>query len=324
MFRRLFSSARPLTIFFTTDIHGSERCFRKFLNAGKFYEADVLILGADLTGKLIVPISGSGSRWDVDYLGTKRTLETKAEVAEFESMVRDNGHYPFRAGEEEILYYEEDPERQEELFIRVLCESVRRWMELADERLKGTGIRCFMAPGNDDPHEIGPIIDEAEYVQNFDERCVELDDTHRMVGIGWSNPTPWDTPRELPEEELQRRMSALFEGVDDHDHLVAALHVPPHDSGLDQAPLLSEDLQVQASVGQVVMQPVGSTAVRSVLEKYQPLLGLHGHVHESQGQTRIGRTLCLNPGSEYHEAVLKGVIVTLAGDKVRHHQFVSG
>lgn len=318
-------SEPTLTIFFTTDLHGSERCFRKFLNAAKFYKADVIILGGDVTGKMIVPIARHPQGyWTADYMGRRERFDSEEATADFERIVRDNGHYPFRADEDEVAYYESNPERQHELFVRVLCDSVRAWMALADERLAGTGVRCFMAPGNDDPDEIGPILDASECVQNIDERIVDLDETHRLVGIGYSNPTPWHTNRELPEEELGRRMERLFAAAGPADRLVASLHVPPYDSSLDTAPVLSVDLQVQTAGGQAKLAPVGSTAVRAVIEKYQPLLSLHGHIHESQGHTKIGRTLCLNPGSEYHEAVLKGALITLSDDKVKHYQFVTG
>jgi len=62
------------------------------------------------------------------------------------------------------------------------------------------------------------------------------------------------------------------------------------------------------------MEPVGSTAVRELIEEYQPPLSLHGHIHESRGKTRIGETIAINPGSVYSEGSLQGAVIDLADD----------
>jgi Icc-related predicted phosphoesterase len=102
------------------------------------------------------------------------------------------------------------------------------------------------------------------------------------------------------------------------------LHVPPYGTGLDEAPELDSELRVQTAVGQVKMAAVGSTAVKEVIERFQPLASLHGHVHESAGFRRLGRTIAINPGSDYGTGALNGVLITLEKDKVKAHQFVRG
>jgi Icc-related predicted phosphoesterase len=77
-------------------------------------------------------------------------------------------------------------------------------------------------------------------------------------------------------------------------------------------------------MGGEVTGPVGSTAVRAAIEEHQPLLSLHGHIHESGGAVRIGRTLAINAGSEYGEGVLRGVLVTVGGGKVLRYQATTG
>src|SRR6266568_2674048 len=76
--------SRRTTIFFATDIHGSERCFIKFINAAKFYQADVLILGGDITGKAMVPIvrqaNGASIRYRATFLGQTPVLESEEAV----------------------------------------------------------------------------------------------------------------------------------------------------------------------------------------------------------------------------------------------------
>ena len=69
------------------------------------------------------------------------------------------------------------------------------------------------------------------------------------------------------------------------------------------------------------MASVGSIAVRAAIEKYQPLLGLHGHIHESRSAQKIGRTLCINPGSEYGEGVLRGILLELSSKGLEDHVF---
>ena len=102
------------------------------------------------------------------------------------------------------------------------------------------------------------------------------------------------------------------------------LHPPPVGTDLDQAPAIDDEFRVKFEAEGVLMIGVGSIAVREFIEARQPLIGLHGHVHESQGREQIGRTLCLNPGSEYTDGTLCGAIVTLGDGRVVSHQFVVG
>lgn len=311
------------TLFFATDIHGSERCFRKFLNAAKFYEADVLLMGGDLTGKMLVPITPNGSGWVADYGGRELHLQSRSEVDAFRKTLRDTGAYPYECDEEELRNYR-DQNAIEELISRVAVEIVRDWMELADERLAGTEVECYMAPGNDDIKGLEEVIEASETVVNPDGRKLEIRGEHELIATGFSNITPWNTERELSEEELEILLENLFAQLERPESSVASLHVPPYNSGLDIAPRLDENLRVQTAGGDVDMIPVGSTAVRAVLERHQPLVALHGHVHESQGRLAIGRTACVNPGSEYTEGVLRGALIRLSPEQVKHVQFVRG
>jgi Icc-related predicted phosphoesterase len=87
---------------------------------------------------------------------------------------------------------------------------------------------------------------------------------------------------------------------------------------------LDENLQIIARGGQVLTKPVGSTAVRKVIEDVQPLLTLHGHIHEAAGHTRIGKTLAINAGSEYAEGIMKAAIINLEPDRIKGHVLISG
>jgi len=314
-----------LTLFFATDIHGSDRCFRKFLNAAEFYDADVLIMGGDLTGKMLIPITPNGSGWRAEYAGRELHLETREEVARFVEQLADAGIYSREMTEEELAdLRSRDHQEVEALIAAAALASVRRWVEMADDRMAGRDVQVFMAPGNDDVQGVEQAIEESSSIVNPDGRCLDIKGGYQLVATGYSNITPWRTDRELTEEDLERLMDRLFDSVRDPARTIASLHVPPYNSGLDVAPRLDENLRVQYSGGDVDIVPVGSTAVRSVIERRQPLLALHGHIHESQGRKKLGSTLCINPGSEYTEGVLRGVIVRLRPGKVISSQFVKG
>ena len=314
---------RAARLCFVTDVHGSERCFKKFLNTGKFYDAQYLILGGDITGKTLVPIERSRNGWRARYGEHQYVDLTEPERDELAQLIRDNGQYPVIGERDELLALFAD-DRREQTFVEVVVESMRGWMRLADERLSGTGIRCFVTPGNDDFWEIDEVLRDAEHAEFVEGRCVRLDEGHEMITTGYSNITPWHSPREEEEDALARRIDAMFAEVEDPANLVAVLHCPPRGTELDQAPVIDSELNVKMSGGEVRMGPVGSTAVSEFIKERQPLLGLHGHVHESKAAQNLGRTLCLNPGSEYTAGILNCAIVTLYDDAEPDYQFTSG
>lgn len=313
-----------MRIYYAGDIHGSERCWRKFLNAAKFYRADVIILGGDLTGKALVPIvERSTGEWVAHVLGRNEIVRGEEGLAELEQRVRFNGFYPYRCSEEEYRRLDADEGFRGSVLTAVMKGELARWMALADEKLAHTNVRCLVMPGNDDEFEIDPVIESAARVENPDGRIVRVDG-YQLLSSAWANPTPWDSPRELTEEELETKLEELAAQLEPGVPAVFNLHCPPYDSGLDLAPQLTDDLRVVRKGGEQVLIPVGSRAVRRLIERHQPLLSLHGHIHESRNAARIGRTLCLNPGSLYAEGVIDGVLVDLDGDRVLRHQFVQG
>jgi uncharacterized protein len=320
-------SAQPkgYRVFFATDVHGSEACFRKFLNAREVYRVDDLILGGDMTGKHLIPITRLPSgRYYLRYGDTEYGDIDDDALAQVSRLIRDHGNYPYVASADEIAELQVEATR-DAVFRRCVYEVASGWAQLAEERLKGTGARCFMAPGNDDFLEIDSALMGGERVVFAENQCLELTPEHDMITTGYSNITPWDTERELDEDVLSARIDAMAAQARAAAGLVAVLHVPPYNCSIDQAPELNSELQVSVKVGAgLVTAPVGSTAVREFIESRQPLLGLHGHVHEGLGSDLLGRTTCLNPGSEYTTGRLAGVIVELEPEKVRSFHFVSG
>ena len=319
-----FSRGDELRLYFATDIHGSETCWRKFLNSGKHYKADVMVLGGDMTGKALVPIVEQGSgRWRASLLENRYDFESEEEVQEFEDAVKRRGYYPFRTDPDEMSELESDEELRNELFYKEMLGTIERWMQMADERLEGTDIECFVSPGNDDQFEVDEIISGAKRVRLAEGEVVEFGG-YQMVSTGWSNRTPWDTYREEDEDALVERLRKMTGQVTaPPERTIYNFHCPPYGSGLDDAPELTEDLRPKHGGRSIV--PVGSKAVREVIEEGQPVLSLHGHIHEARGNTRIGNTLCINPGSSYEQGQLLGAVVNLDGKKkVKRFVLTSG
>jgi uncharacterized protein len=313
-----------LKLFFATDIHGSDRCFRKFLNAAGFYGADILLMGGDMTGKMVLPVVRQADGTFATRLAGRERVVDAEELPGLKTLMADSGLYPHECDPDELAALEADAAAVDALFRRLMEEKLERWLALAAERLDGRCV-CLMAPGNDDPAFVDALLDASDVVVNPEGRVVELTGGFELVSVGTSNPTPWDTPRELPEDELASEIAAAASGVARPERAIYNLHVPPKDTSLDQAILLDDDLRPVLQSGSPVVGGVGSSAVRAGLERDQPMLGLHGHIHESRGEVKLGRTVSLNPGSEYGEGVLRGVIITLSEKKgLRGWQFVAG
>jgi Icc-related predicted phosphoesterase len=311
-------------LFFATDIHGSDVCWKKFINAAKFFECEVLVMGGDMTGKMLIPIVDiGGGRSRVLLAGSERVVRHD-EVPQLRKLIADSGYYPYDTTSDEIAILQADRNAVDRLFQEKMIETLERWLGIAEERLAGTDVRVFLGPANDDPPFIDAVLARGGRVENPEGRVVELPAGWQMISCGWSNPTPWDSPRELPEEELEARIEAEVRRIDTVDRTIFNLHVPPKDSQLDKAALLKPDLSPITEGGAPVLAGVGSTAVRNVIERHQPPLALHGHIHESRGTVRIGRTLCINPGSEYSDGILRGAVVTLSERGIVRQQLLSG
>ncbi len=313
-------------VFYATDIHGSEDCFRKFLAAAKEYKPNVLILGGDITGKMIVPIVAEAqSEWTTTFLGERVTMRSETEVQVIERKIRAIGYYTCRAPRKEAEEMQADERKIEALFSQLMRDSVSSWIKLAEERLRGSGTKCYISPGNDDTFAIDPIIQSSNYVICPEGKVVMIDDQHEMISCGYSNMTPWNCPRDISEEELGEKIAGMVSHVHDMERCIFNLHCPPYDTTIDQAPKLDKDLNPSVQPGGgFEMAPAGSTAVREAIQKHQPLLALHGHIHESKGIFKIGQTLCLNPGSEYAERVLRGVLLDIDGNRIKDFLFTSG
>lgn len=302
-----------MRIYYASDLHGSEKCWRKFLVAPKYYSADIIIMGGDITGKFIVPIiRNQDGRAEATFMGTKRRMKKEQDVEKLKQQIAYAGQYAVDMTPEEYEHYNQDPTQLDELFKQLLLERVEQWIELADERLRGQEVRCFVTAGNDDLFEVDEVLAKSEVIEKHDGQIIDLGDGFEMFGLGYSNMTPWNCPRDISEEELAVKIDELAGRIRHMNRAIFDIHAPPYDTGIDEAPKLTEDMQmVMSPTGEPEMIPVGSTAVRDAILKYQPMLGLHGHIHESSGVRKLGSTTLVNPGSEYAEGILRGALIDL-------------
>jgi len=309
-----------MRIFFCTDVHGSTRCWRKLVSSFDFYKVDTVILGGDMTGKAVVPIVGQkDGTFTSTFLGRNWTLKDAKSVDQQRKLIVDAGMYVFECSPEDLENLNGKPEKVDAIFEEKVIERIREWLRIAEENLRTKKRQIIVAPGNDDAEYVDDVLRESEVVVNAEGRILELNG-REMLSSGWSNPTPWHTPRECSEDELKSKIEAMIPGIKNMEQSIFNLHVPPIGSGLDTAPKLKENLELDPKG----TMAAGSQAVLDAIKKYQPILALHGHIHESTGERRIGRTLCVNPGSHYTEGILNGVVITLDERKIKSSQFTTG
>jgi Icc-related predicted phosphoesterase len=315
-------------IFFSTDVHASEVVFRKFIGAAKFYEVDTLIMGGDITGKTVVPlVMKPNGTYHFNFQGQEFGEVPAEQLPNHEKSIMNAGLYPHRLSQGEYDSLRTDSDRISALFDTLMIERLTRWSTLAEENLAPLGVKCYWTGGNDDKQTVLDAVKSTEHFVSVDNKIVTLESGHEMLNLGWSTPTPWNTPRECGESELTEKLGPLVNSLKEPSRAVFNVHIPPYDSSLDIAPKLDTSVDPPKPVvegGQQVLIPVGSTAVRDAIQKCHPLLALCGHIHEAKAAVKIERTTCINPGSEYPSGILRGVIVNLLEDKVLSYQFTSG
>jgi len=308
-----------MKIFFATDIHGSEVCWRKFLNSAAFYKADLVVLGGDVTGKAMVPVTAHNGYWELTWRGEAIRLDSKSELDATMARIRNSGFYPAIVSPDELTHLGANEAAVGERFEHEMISSLDRWLDMADGKLHGGEIPCILNGGNDDIFEIDNVIESSPCVSFAEGKLLDLDG-FSLVSMGWTNPTPWNTYREAPEDELAAKIEQLASLVPDMGRAIFNFHAPPYGSGLDEAPALDDDLRPMH--GGAVMKPVGSMAVRDAILKHQPMLSVHGHIHESRAIKRLGRTMAINPGSVYGDGVLQGAVLDLDKKKAKVSRYL--
>ncbi|MFW9889469.1 MAG: phosphoesterase [Candidatus Thorarchaeota archaeon] len=307
-----------MRIFQACDPHGSQQTWEKMCRAPKAFKADVAMMCGDLTGKAIMPIiQEKEDRWYANPRGQKKTFKKQKDLDRFIAFTKDEGFYPAILTPDELAHLQETDGEITKLFEKLMVERIQEWMDMANDRIPEE-VMVVVNPGNDDDYVIDEIIKNDERIIYPLQKVVDVHG-YPMISLEWVNSTPWNTHRECPDEELLAKLEAEFARIDtnDYSNVLCNFHDPPFNSGLDVAPQLTEDHRVAKAGAHEIMVPVGSKSVRAVIEKYQPLLGMHGHIHESVGYRKIGRTLCVNPGSEYREGILKGFLITIEDGEVQ-------
>ncbi len=316
-----------LRCYLCSDLHAANRTYRKLLNAVKMnvYEAQVVLIAGDLTGKAIVPIITQGNgRYTTSFLGQDYVLDTEAERQKLESSISDVGYYPYVTTHDEVTELEAQPQKRDELFRRQMLQRVGEWVALAEERIGDKNVQFYMMPGNDDDAGVDALIAQSRFVINPVGKAVQLDDLHEMISFDHANPTPWHTPREWSEDYYYQHIISSASTLNAVNRAVFMIHVPPYDSGLDTAPELDKELRPKVTMGDVLRIPVGSKGVRRAIQELQPLVSVHGHVHEAPGQSKIGRTTCFNAGSEANQGILRGFVFDLGKEKLERSFRVQG
>jgi uncharacterized protein len=264
-----------------------------------------------------------GGHWKVTVRGQAYTLETQQELEDIQRQIRNAGSYPAIVSPDELQHLSQEEGAVDRRFTAEMTQSLDRWLDMADGKLRGGDIPCILNGGNDDIWEIDDIIEQSPCVSFAEGKVLDLGGFH-LVSMGWTNPTPWDTFREAPEDQLAEKIEAVAGQVPDMERTIFNFHAPPYGTGLDEAPALDD--QLRPTHGGAVMKPVGSKAVRDAILKHQPMLSVHGHIHESRGVKRMGRTLAINPGSVYGDGVLQGAVLDLNAKKgkVARYLLVNG
>lgn len=312
-------------ILYGSDFHGSEAVFRKFIASGIQYKADVLMVGGDVTGKAMIPITHHGlGRYVGTWFGKETIATDPAEMEKMKKEISSIGFYPIVLEKDEAEELENQPGKMAARFEAEMCRRVCEWMTLAEEKLTPRKMLLYFMAGNDDLASIDTAIAEFKSIRNPDMNHSEIEGGYEVVGLSNANMTPWRCARDVEEDVLEQKLATLTGMIQHPERTIAVLHVPPYGSGLDTCPDLDKNLKMITQGGQVVMKSAGSHAVKAFIEKVQPMLSLHGHIHESPGHVHIGRTLSINAGSEYAEAILKAAIINLEDGKVKGHLLISG
>ncbi|MHA1631554.1 MAG: metallophosphoesterase family protein [Candidatus Freyarchaeota archaeon] len=313
-------------LFFAVDVHGSTVVWRKWIKTPEIYKVDTLILAGDLTGKALVPlIKQPDGTWRSSYFGRTWVMRNEEEIKSYQEKLEGAGIYHFKTTREEVEEMKNNPKLVGKMIKEKMVERLRGWIEFLLSNIDTKKTMVVVMPGNDDEFVIDPVI------KSFEDRGIiyPLDkvfeiEGHEVISSAYANPTPWNTPREMEEKDLEKHLKKHIDKLKNVENSIFNFHVPPYGTRLDLAPKLSKDLKIETVAGSVEYVHVGSKAVRKLEEKYQPMLGLHGHIHESTAIENIGRTLCLNPGSEYGEGILRGFIIEISRKGVENYWRVEG
>ncbi|MGC8696550.1 MAG: metallophosphoesterase family protein [Conexivisphaera sp.] len=311
-------------IFFSADSHGSTAVWRKWIRAQKLYSADVLMLSGDLTGKLLVPLVKDKGGYYTDYFGSGKII-SEEEASKLERTLEDSGTYVMRTTWDEVKELQKRPEKVEEILTEAIARRMEEWLRMLLQEVDVHATKVLVMPGNDDYYVVDEVIKRYEdygIIYPLD-KIVEID-SYEVISYDYVNPTPWNTAREASESKIKEELEKRISKLNNPKRVILNVHAPPYGTRLDLAPELDKNMKPVMNMGQPKFIHVGSKAVRDLILKYRPALGLHGHIHESSAVDKLGDTLVFNPGSEYEEGILRGYVVELSRDGVGKYWRVEG
>lgn len=183
---------------------------------------------------------GSGvSKYVVNIFGDVKAVDGK----DLDKVIRElrggrGGYYPFvtdKAGYEELA---SNRDRVRETFVKLMINALEEDLSKVVARYREAGVKLLIMPGNDDYPEIADYVKKqaSDVLIPIDEDVVEINGYY-FLGFGYSTPTPWNTPREVSEEELRARVERLIRGIDQSrlNKLIMVIHDPPYNTLIDQA-----------------------------------------------------------------------------------------
>src|SRR5208337_1384964 len=217
------------------------------------------------------------------FVGQEKIVDNAKDLESLEKKIADSGSYSFRATSDELAKINSDPANVCNLVKKLISERLREWLKLCEDVKAKLGIEIYATGGNDDEYYVDEILQESKSIVNPATEPVLLDGLYEMISCPYSNMTPWKCPRDISEDELYTKIEEVVSMVKDFQNAIFNFHVPPLDSNLDRCPKLDASTNPPTPIferGQIVMFGAGSSSVRAAIEKFQPLLGLHGHIHE--------------------------------------------
>lgn len=318
-----------MKLLFASDLHGSNVCFQKFLVESRDRAVDFAIIGGDVTGKSLVYIHRTGTdTYQTEFLERKREVHTGEELLDLERDIADTGQYSLRIEQHNRRFLSLEGNAQKALALELSKARLRSWLWWAKEEFAKSNTQLIWICGNDDPWEIDCFVSETGVAKNPEEKPFQ-NGGYTFVGESGTNEGPWKCPRDMDEHTLRRRIEGRISsaGITDFTQAIFVFHAPPKGSQLDDAPALEDDEddlpRVKTSAAQILTDDAGSQGVRDVIEEFKPMISLHGHIHESPGFAKIGRTLCCNPGSHFGSGVMRAVFLECDGSKVVSKQLIS-
>jgi len=294
---------------YSTDLHGSDRTFRKLLALFAEQRCDVLIIAGDVTGKDVFAIVEGGRHfrlvaWDGSVFANCLSAN---EVDRAVQLIADKGGYAVPLAGNDVTRFHTDQGFRRAILEQKALERLRAWLSAGTSMCAGGSARVLVLPGNDDPEWVDDAIEsiQAPGVALLTGEPLTVGRID-FVSLDRVNPSGiWQTCRESSEDDLARLIESRVRRATSRN-LVFVFHAPPYGTKLDLAPRVKDSLLYDVdTVEGLKMVHCGSVAVRDAVVRYRPKLGLHGHIHESAGAEILGETLCVNPGSDYSHGMLR-------------------